>query len=269
MKKYIFLLLTVSALLFSCESEKDRKAREYKEEQIRIELVAKQKAEDEAKVILIEKERIEKEQIRIELVAKQKAEDEAKTILIEKERIEEERLAEIERKETAIRLEKERKETAIRLIKERKEKAIYDKYINNSLRTGAKPYAYCFGSNNSCDDYGCSKISVKTPYNSDVLVTIKKNDKVYRHAYIKAGSTYVFNFPNGTYQIFFYYGKGWNPDKFMKKVACGKLKGGFISKTHFGKDKPQYLTNSILSYELILQQNGNFSTKPSNSDEAF
>lgn len=81
--------------------------------------------------------------------------------------------------------------------------------------------------------------------------------------------TYVFNFPNGTYQTFFYYGKGWNPKKFMKKVACGNLKGGFIEDVHFGKDKPQYLTNSILSYELILQQNGNFSMKPSNSDEAF
>ena len=258
MKKYIFLLLTVSALLFSCESEKDRKAREYKEEQTRIELVAKQKAEDKTRAILIEKERIEEEQIRIELVTKQKAEDEAKTILIEKERIEEERLAEIERKETAIRLEKKRKE-----------KAIYDKYINKSLRTGSKPYAYCFGSNNSCSDYGCSQIKVKTPYNSDVVVTIKKNGKVYRHAYIKSSNTYTFEFPNGTYQTFFYYGNGWNPNKFMKETTCGTLKGGFIDAEHFGKDSPQSLHNNVLSYELILQQNGNFSTKPSNSDEAF
>jgi len=228
MKKIIYFLV-FTVLLVSCESEKDRKAREYKEEQTRIELVAKQKAEDKAKAIVIEQERVEQE-----------------------------RLAEVERKETAIRLEKERKE-----------KAIYDKYINNSLRTGSKPYAYCFGSSNSCYGYGCSQIKVKTPYNSDVVVTIKKNGKVYRHAYIKSSSTYTFDFPNGTYQTFFYYGKGWNPKKIMKKVACGNLKGGFISNTHFGKDKPQYLANSILSYELILQQNGNFSTKPSNSEEAF
>ena len=207
MKKYIFLLLTVSLLLFSCESEKDRKA---------------------------------------------------KVILIEQERIEQERLAEVERKETAIRLEKKRKE-----------KVIYDKYINNSLRTGSKPYAYCFGSSNSCDGYGCSQIKVKTPSNSDVLVTIKKNGKVYRHAYINSSSSYTFNIPNGRYQTFFYYGKGWNPKKFMKETTCGTLKGGFIESEHFGKDEPEHLSDMIRSYELILQQNGNFSTRPSNSNEAF
>ena len=144
-----------------------------------------------------------------------------------------------------------------------------EQYKDNSLRNGAKPYSYCFGSSNSCGGYGCSQINVKTPYNSDVLITIKKNDKVYRHAYVKAGSSYTFNFSNGTYQAFFYYGKGWNPNKFMKNTSCGVLKGGFISSEHFGKDYPQNLYNQILSYELILQQNGNFSTKPSNKDEAF
>jgi hypothetical protein len=144
-----------------------------------------------------------------------------------------------------------------------------EQYKNNSLRNGAKPYSYCFGSSNSCGGYGCSQIKVKTPYNSDVLVTIKKNDRVYRHAYVKASSSYTFNFSNGTYQAFFYYGKGWNPNKFMKNTSCGELKGGFISNEHFGKDYPQDLYNQILSYELILQQNGNFSTKPSNKDEAF
>ena len=144
-----------------------------------------------------------------------------------------------------------------------------EQYKDNSLRNGAKPYSYCFGSSNSCGGYDCSQIYVKTPYNSDVLVTIKKNDKVYRHAYVKAGSSYTFNFSNGTYQAFFYYGKGWNPNKFMKNTSCGKLKGGFVSSEHFDKDNPQNLYNQILSYELIVQQNGNFSTKPSNKDEAF
>ena len=49
------------------------------------------------------------------------------------------------------------------------------KFINNSLDTGETPYDYCFGSDNSCKGNGCSQISVKTPYDSDVLVTIKKN----------------------------------------------------------------------------------------------
>ncbi|MFT4646715.1 MAG: hypothetical protein ACI8ZX_003148, partial [Planctomycetota bacterium] len=37
----------------------------------------------------------------------------------------------------------------------------------------------------------------------------------------------------------------------------------------FSKDFPQNIENSILSYELVLQENGNFRTKPSNPEEAF
>lgn len=152
---------------------------------------------------------------------------------------------------------------------EKLKQAVIEKYISNSLNNGATPYAYCFGSDNSCSDYGCSQIKVKTPHNSDVLVTIKKNDKVFRHAYIKAGSNFTFELPNGVYQPFFYYGKGWNPDKIMKETDCGTLKGGFVASEQIGKDSPQSLNNNILEYELILQQNGNFSTTPSNSEEAF
>jgi len=169
-----------------------------------------------------------------------------------------------EQKETELKAEK-----AAHIEEEMKEKAIYDQYINNSLATGSTPYAYCFGKNYACSDYGCSQITIKTPYNSDVLVTIKKNDKVYRHAYINSGSSFAFEFPNGEYQAFFYYGKGWNPNKVMKALACGPLKGGFVADEQFSKDSPQQLENTILSYELILQENGNFSTKPSNADEIF
>ncbi|MDR0605368.1 MAG: hypothetical protein LBG80_13795 [Bacteroidales bacterium] len=152
---------------------------------------------------------------------------------------------------------------------ERKEKETYDKYINNSLSNGATPYSNYYGGNASCDSWGCSEISVKTPYNSDVLVTIKQNDEVVRHAFIRAGSTYTFSFPNGTYQPFFYYGKGWNPNKEMKRSDGSVILGGFIEDESFGKDFPQYLENQSLSYELILQPNGNFSTKPSNPEEAL
>jgi len=142
-------------------------------------------------------------------------------------------------------------------------------YADHSLKTGSVPYSYCFGGNKSCSNYGCSGIKVLTPSNSDVLVTIKKRNRVYRHAYIEAGRSFTFEFPNGTYQAFFYYGKGWNPHKVMTQTTCGTLRGGFISNEHFGKDRPQSLSNQILTYELILQVNGNFSTQPSNKDEAF
>ncbi len=149
---------------------------------------------------------------------------------------------------------------------EREEKEIYDKYINNSLSTGSTPYSQYYGRNTKCNDYGCSQIKVITPVNSDVLVTIKKNENVVRHAFIQAGDSFTFSFRNGTYQAFFYYGKGWNPEKEMKG---GEIKGGFITNEDFGKDNPQSLNNSILTYELILQENGNFSTRPSNPEEAL
>ena len=146
-----------------------------------------------------------------------------------------------------------------------KEKEMEELYSNNSLQTGSTPYSEYYGGNSDCDSQGCSKINVTTS-NSDVLVTIKKNDKVVRHAYIQAGDSYSFSFPNGTYQAFFYYGEGWNPEKTMKG---GELKGGFISNEEVGKDDPQSLSNNVLEYRLVLQQNGNFSTRPSNIEEAL
>ncbi|MEX2409804.1 MAG: hypothetical protein WD607_00290 [Candidatus Paceibacterota bacterium] len=181
--------------------------------------------------------------------------------------LEEKRIA--EEAERATQLEQERIARETILEKERQERAIYEKYINNSLNTGSTPYAYCYGRNTSCTNYGCSDIEVKTPSNSDVIVTIKKGETVVRHAYIKAGSSYTFELLNGTYQPYFYYGKGWNPNKVMKQTDCGILKGGFITNENFGKDSPQSLSNNILQYELILQQNGNFSMRPSNPAEAF
>jgi hypothetical protein len=187
----------------------------------------------------------------------------------EKRKREEELRRKEEEKQRKIREAREAERRAIEEAKRRRQREIYNKYINNSLYTGATPYSYCYGTNKSCNSYGCSQIKVRTPSNSDVLVTIKKDGNVVRHAYIKAGSSHTFEVPNGRYQPFFYYGKGWNPNKVMKKTSCGTIRGGFISNESFGKDDPQYLSNNILTYELILQQNGNFSTRPSNENEAF
>lgn len=186
-------------------------------------------------------------------------------VLEEQQRIELEQQLKEEKKAETIRLEDARIKQEKQAEAERIEREIYDKYISNSLNTGATPYSRYYGENSPCNDYGCSQIKVRTS-NSDVLVTIKKNDKVVRHAFIQAGDRYTFSFPNGTYQAFFYYGKGWNPEKEMKN---GEIKGGFISNEEFGKDEPQSLSNNVLEYELIMQQNGNFSTRPSNPEEAL
>lgn len=149
-------------------------------------------------------------------------------------------------------------------------KSIASKPKNNiyKLTHGSSPYSYCFGDNNDCN-ISCSQISVKASTDSDVIVLIRNNGTVYRNAFISRGMSYTFNLPNGTYQPFFYYGQYWDNEKYMKETTCGALYGGFKENEHFGKDSPQYLENKILSYELILQRNGNFSTKSSSLNEAF
>ena len=200
----------------------------------------------------------------------------------------EEKIAEEKRIEEEARLKREKEEKE-RLEKERREKEIIEKYKSNSLYTGATPYSRYYGGNTKCYGNNCSKITVVTsnedkygnPYkvkssdypggfkilkNPDVIVTIKQNGKVVQHAYIESGGKYTFSLPNGTYQPFFYYGDGWYPAKSMKN---GKLKGGFVLREDFEKDFPQSLSNNILTYELIPQINGNFSTKDSNQEEAL
>jgi hypothetical protein len=145
-----------------------------------------------------------------------------------------------------------------------------DAYQNHSLPNGTTPYAYCYGTANGCSGFGgCSEIVVNTPSNSDVLVTIKQNDIVQRHAYIRAGNSYTFHLPNGVYQPFFYYGMGWNPKRRLEGTDCGNLQGGFMLNEHVGKDDAQGLKNQILTYSLTLQLNGNFSTRASNLQEAL
>ena len=146
-------------------------------------------------------------------------------------------------------------------------------YKTNSLRTGSTPYSYCYGENPSCSPpYGyaeCSFIDVRASNSSDVIVIIKKNNIVYSHAYIKAGGYHKFKLGNGLFQTFFYYGNGWNPNKFMKNTTCGKIIGGFINDESLDKSELISLRNSSMSYTLYSVINGNFQPKSSNKNEAF
>ena len=134
-------------------------------------------------------------------------------------------------------------------------------YINNRLSTGDIPYP-CTGISGRQ-----SQIEVKTGggSESDVVVIIKRDDIIVRNAYIVSGDSYTFNLPNGSYQVFFYGGKGWNPEKVMPSGASG----GFVANESFSKDEPITLKHQSLVYELILQRDGNFSTEPSSADEMF
>jgi len=141
-------------------------------------------------------------------------------------------------------------------------------YQDNSLNTGATPYFQYYGKNYKCPYDQCSGIRVTAPAESDIIVIIKRNNqdgKVVSHGYIRAGQTYQFDIPDGTYQTFFYYGEGWNPNKEMK----GGIKGGFVKDEIFSKDNPQEIYSAVLTYVLQLQRDGNFQTKGSSPDEAF
>jgi hypothetical protein len=100
-------------------------------------------------------------------------------------------------------------------------------------------------------------------------VIIKKNNRVYSHAYIKAGGYYKFKLGNGSFQSFFYYGKGWNPNKYINNANCGKIIGGFVNNESLDKSEVEYLYNSSMSYTLYSVVNGNFRPKSSNKNEAF
>lgn len=134
-------------------------------------------------------------------------------------------------------------------------------YMDNRLQTGASPYK---NAKLSGDE---STIEVKTSAGdeNDVVVIIKHNGKIVRNAYIQGGDSYQFSVPNGTYQVFFYGGKGWNPDKKM----AGGYTGGFVSNESFSKDNAVTLDYQGLNYELIPQRNGNFNTKQSCETEMF
>lgn len=134
-------------------------------------------------------------------------------------------------------------------------------YINNRLQTGDIPYV-------NVQLYGeQSEIVVRTSVNSnsDLVVIVKYYGSIVRNAYIVAGDSYTFYVPNGKYQIFFYSGKGWNPNKNMGNGYIG----GFVENESYSKDTDVFINNQRLEYELIPQRNGNFSTKQSDKSEVF
>lgn len=135
-------------------------------------------------------------------------------------------------------------------------------FINNSLSTGTRAYP---APGAFADDE--SQISVSTSFqsNCDVVVIIKSGGAIVEDVYIKAGGDYTFHLRNGRYQVFFYGGKGWNPNKRMP----GGYYGGFVANESYSKDSPVTLESQGLTYSLTLQENGNFSTQQSSASEIF
>lgn len=144
-------------------------------------------------------------------------------------------------------------------------------YGNVSLQNGAQPYSQWYGNNLYFDDYTPhSEIRVSAPSESDVVVIVRYNNQdgnVAGHTYIKAGRSSTIYLKNEyNYQTFFYFGNGWYSSKEMRHG----IKGGFVKNESYAKDdSPIYMNNSVLSYSLTQQINGNFQTSKSNEEEMF
>ena len=139
-------------------------------------------------------------------------------------------------------------------------------YRTNQLRTGAKPWAKYYGSGSE----GGSAVKVNASSTSDVIVVIKYNNsngRVVNHAYIRKGGSYTLSLPSGNrYQVFFYNGNGWYPDKQMNET----VKGGFLNGS-WSKDGTPYVLDygEIVTYTLTASVGGNFSTSGSNANEGL
>ena len=115
----------------------------------------------------------------------------------------------------------------------------YDEYRNNSLTTGAKPYASYFGKAQT----GKNFIEFKTSGSSDYVAIVKRhsNNKYINHTYIRGGDKARLYVPSGTYDVYFYSGSGWNPN-----MVVGQFTGGFVEGGTMQKDGPIQLVSETI-----------------------
>lgn len=146
----------------------------------------------------------------------------------------------------------------------------WETYQNSHLNTGDQPYRAAYGRNRRFGYYdNHSTIKVEAPYNSDVVVIVKRgsdNGTVAGHVYVRAGEMGTIDLPNGTYKPIFYYGKGWKPTK--EKVPGAP--GGFVKDESYSTiDGTESLYNEIVTYTLRLVTNGNLHTRSISENSAF
>lgn len=134
-------------------------------------------------------------------------------------------------------------------------------YETVALVTGDKPWSDYY----SRTRRGSSSDITVQAGDSQVVVTIKHDERVVDHAYIAAGDSYTFKLRNGVYQVFFYYGSEWSPEKPMPNG----IYGGFLYNEAVSKDSPVGLYNQGLTYTLYSVRNGNLQTQSSSLYEAL
>jgi hypothetical protein len=136
------------------------------------------------------------------------------------------------------------------------------RYGDNQLHTGAKPYKSHYGEALTGGDY----MKFKTQQGCDYVVIIKQasDDKYFNHVYIRGGENATLYLPDGTYMVYFYSGKGWNPNK-----RKGHLNGGFIYSESTQKDGPVTLSSSYCEYTLYPVVDGNLTLDEADDSEVF
>lgn len=135
-------------------------------------------------------------------------------------------------------------------------------YGNIQLPTGSQPYSSYFGR----DRTGTNYLSFKTSGNSDYVIIVRRSrDSAYmNHIYVRGGDATRLYLPDGTYIVYFYSGKGWNPNK--KK---GNVEGGFVSNESQQKDGPVELYSAYIEYTLYPVTNGNLTLQSDRTGDMF
>lgn len=135
-------------------------------------------------------------------------------------------------------------------------------YYNNSLQTGAKPYASYFGKARKGSNY----FTFNTSEGSDYVVIVKRHSdgRYINHTYIRGGDNATLYAPDGTFDVYFYSGTGWNPNK-----TVGSFTGGFVFGGTTQKDGPVDLRNAYMEYTLYPVQNGNLRLEGADEGEVF
>jgi len=134
-------------------------------------------------------------------------------------------------------------------------------YHNNKLENGSKPYQYYFGNSITGSNY----LGFLTKGERDCIVIVKNMDgKYYNHVYICGDNSARVYLPNGMYNVYFYFGIGWNPDK--KK---GELTGGFEEKESQQRNDSVLLQNQNYVYELYPVTYGNLSLDNATTIDMF
>ena len=147
-------------------------------------------------------------------------------------------------------------------VRQANEPSEYDTYINNSLKTGSKPYGTQLGKSRSGSNY----LKFKPSGSNDYVVIIKRasDNKYINHIYINGGDNATIYLPDGHFNIYFYSGEGLNPNK-----PKGELTGGFVSGESLQKDGPIELISGYGEYTLYPVQNGNLQLQSADADDVF